>query len=412
MANAGDPLRLGAHADATGVNFAVFSANAERMELCLFSDDGHETRRLDFAYRTGDVWHVHVAGLAPGARYGLRAHGPYDPDRGHRFNPHKLLLDPYARRLSGRFGDPALLCGYRYETQDDLTFDTRDSAAAMPHAVVTADRFDWQGDMAPGTPWDETVIYEAHPKGLTMLMDGVPEDERGTFAGLASDAVIEHLHDLGVTAIELLPVHAFMDEAFLTLRDRVNYWGYNTAAFFAPEPRYLGPSGPDDFRRMVRRFHAAGIEVLLDVVYNHTAEGNELGPTLSLRGLDNASYYSLHPDHPRFYADDTGCGNTLAAAAPVVTRLILDSLRYWVQEMHVDGFRFDLAAVLGRTPSGWEADGAFFAATAGGPGAVQCEADRRALGHRPGGLSPGRFPKALRRVERPLPRQRPPVLAQ
>ncbi|MEM1049082.1 MAG: glycogen debranching protein GlgX [Pseudomonadota bacterium] len=390
---ASDSLRLGAHADAAGVHFAVYSAHAERIELCLFSDeDGREVERLDFSHRTGDIWHMHVPGLRPARRYGFRAHGPYDPDQGHRFNPNKLLLDPYARALSGWFGDPDLLCGYRMETGDDLTFDGRDNASVMPRCIVTENRFDWQGDRHPSTPWEQTVIYEAHPRGLTMLMDKVPEAERGLFSGLASDPVIAHLTDLGITAIELLPVHAFLDDAFLTAKGRVNYWGYNTAAFFAPDPRYLGSGGADDFRRMVRRFHAAGIEVLLDVVYNHTAEGNELGPTLSFRGLDNASYYALHPDHPRFYVNDTGCGNTLACWKPAVIRLILDSLRYWVEEMHVDGFRFDLAAVLGRTPTGFEPNGALFTALLADPVLTKAKLIAEPWDIGPGGYRLGGFP--------------------
>ena len=393
LSDAVQPPRLGAHADATGVHFAVHSAHAEQIELCLFSEDGVETDRLALAGRTGDTWHMHVPGLGAGALYGLRAHGPYAPNEGHRYNPNKLLLDPYARALSGRFGDPELLCGYRAETGDDLTFDSRDSAPAMPRCVVTGNDFDWAGDHPPGTPWEQSVIYEAHPRGLTMLMDKVPAVERGLFSGLASDPVIAHLTDLGITAIELLPVHAFLDDAFLRARGLVNYWGYNTAAFFAPEPRYLGPGGADDFRRMVRRFHAAGIEVLLDVVYNHTAEGNELGPTLSFRGLDNASYYMLHPDHPRFYINDTGCGNTLATWQPAVTRMIVDSLRYWVEEMHVDGFRFDLATVLGRTPAGFEPHGAFFTALLNDPELSQVKLIAEPWDIGPGGYRLGGFPK-------------------
>ena len=387
------PPRLGARADATGVHFAVQSAHAGQIELCLFGDTcDRETDRIALSRGDGDIWHVHVPGLTAGARYGFRADGAYDPDQGQRFNANKLLLDPYARAISGRFGDPALLCGYRAETGDDLTFDTRDSAPAMPRCVVTSDDFDWQGDARPQTPWERTVIYEAHPRGLTKLMDRVPESERGLFSGLASDPVIAHLAELGITAIELLPVHAFLDDAFLTSQGRVNYWGYNTAGFFAPEPRYLGAGGPDDFRRMVRRFHAAGIEVLLDVVYNHTAEGNELGPTLSFRGLDNASYYALHPDHPRFYINDTGCGNTLACWQPAVTRLIVESLRYWVEEMHVDGFRFDLATVLGRTPVGFEPDGALFTAMLNDPALADVKLIAEPWDIGPGGYRLGGFP--------------------
>jgi glycogen operon protein len=389
----GSPPTLGAHVEATGVSFAVFSANAETIELCLFDPaDGRETDRTPLSRGSGDIWHLHVPGLSAGAHYGLRAYGSYEPDRGHRFNPNKLLLDPHARALSGSFGDPDILCGYQAETEDDLTFDTRDSARHLPKCVVTDDRFDWQGDIPPRTPWEETVIYEAHPRGLTMHWDRVPTHQRGLVSGLASDPVIDHLKDLGVTAVELLPIHAFQDEAFLTRKGRVNYWGYNTAAFFAPEPRYLGPDGANGFREMVRRLHAAGIEVLLDVVYNHTAEGNELGPTLSFRGLDNASYYTLHPDDPRFYVNDTGCGNTLAISNPVVTDLVIASLRYWVEEMHVDGFRFDLATVLGRTPTGFEHEGAFFSALKREPAlqGVKLIAEPWDIG--PGGYRLGGFP--------------------
>lgn len=396
-AGSGWVQRLGAYADGGGVHVAVYSGHAERIELCLFSSDGvHETDRIPLTRQGGDVWHTHVPGLEAGAFYGLRAHGPYAPEQGHRFNPNKLLLDPYARALSGRFGDPDLLCGYRAEAADDLTFDPRDSAAAMPRCVVREDRgFDWQGDRSPATPREQTIIYEAHPRGLTMLMDKIPEAERGLFSGLASEVVIAHLKDLGITAIELLPVHAFLDDAFLAAQGRVNYWGYNTAAFFAPEPRYLGPGGIDDFRHMVRRFHAAGIEVLLDVVYNHTAEGNELGPTLSFRGLDNAGYYALHPENPRLYINDTGCGNTLAAWKPGVSRLIVDSLRYWAEEMHVDGFRFDLATVLGRTPAGFEPDGAFFQRLLNDPVLAKVKLIAEPWDIGPGGYRLGGFPPSF-----------------
>jgi len=345
------------------VNFAVFSANADRIDLCLFSADGaNETTRIAFPERTGDIWHLYVHGLAPGALYGLRAHGRYAPAEGHRFNAHKLLMDPYARQLAGNFRWADSVFGYTFGSAHlDLSLDRRDSAAAVPKCVVAnPDSFDWGDDRPPATPWDRTVIYEAHPRGLTMCRDDVPEDQRGLFSGVASDAMIDHLTKLGVTAIELLPVHTFIDEHFLDVRQLRNYWGYNSIGFFSPQPRYHGKDGIAGFQNMVRRLHSTGIEVILDVVHNHTAEGAELGPTLSFRGLDNASYYWLHPDNPRYYVNDTGCGNTLAVSHPFALRMVLDSLRYWVEVMHVDGFRFDLATTLGRERYGFDQHGGFF----------------------------------------------------
>jgi isoamylase len=352
---------MGATFDGTGVNFAVFSAEAEKIELCLFSDDGRrEVARLPLTERDGDVWHGHVAGLTPGTRYGFRAHGAYRPEEGLRFNANKLLIDPYARMLDGRLKWSDAVMGYRIgAAKADLSFDTRDSAFAVPKSVVTDPSFTWEQDAPPRHALNDTVIYEAHVKGLTALNPGVPEGLRGTFLGLSSDAVIEHLQKIGVTAIELLPVQAFMDDRFLVSRGLRNYWGYQTLGFFAPEPRYLTQGALWEFQSMVRRFHHAGIEVILDVVYNHTGEGDELGPTLSFRGLDNRSYYRL-TNGGRNYINDSGTGNALNVAHPMVLRMVMDSLRYWVEVCHVDGFRFDLATTLGRESYGFDQGAGFF----------------------------------------------------
>ena len=353
----GRPFPLGASCDGDGVNFALFSRHAERVVLCLFDDRDRETR-IPLPEREGDIWHGHVAGLTPGQRYGFRVYGPYRPQDGHRFNPNKLLMDPYARRLSGRVRADDTLLGYRAGHPDaDLSFDRRDSAAQMPRSVVAGPLPAPGDDIPPRRPLSETVIYEAHVRGLTMLHPGVARP--GTFLAMASDPILDHLTRLGVTAIELLPVHAFHDERFLTDRGRTNYWGYMSYGFFAPDPRYLQAGDIAEFRQMVARFHQAGIEVILDVVYNHTAEGNELGPTLSFRGIDNASYYRLADDR-RFYVNDAGTGNVLDLDSPFVLRLVMDSLRYWVEAMGVDGFRFDLCTVLGRTRGSFDPDGPFF----------------------------------------------------
>jgi isoamylase len=347
----GRPAPLGATADSGGVNFAVFSDHATRIDLCLFdsSASSEEIARIPLPEKTDQVWHGYLPGVPVGQVYGYRAHGP--TGRGHVFNPQKLLLDPYARSIAREF---------RWD--DSVLSTTGDTAEVAPLARVVSDDFDWQGDRPPRNAWHESFVYELHVKGFTKLHPGVPEKLRGTYAGLATPAVTEHLHALGVTAVELLPVHYHIDENFLFRRARVNYWGYNTLGFFAPDPRYAA-SGPDgavrEFKTMVRDLHAAGIEVILDVVYNHTAEGDEHGPTLSLRGIDNLAYYRLTEDRSR-YIDFTGCGNSLNVAHPRVLQLIMDSLRYWVLEMHVDGFRFDLASALAREL--WEVDrlGAFF----------------------------------------------------
>ncbi|NEX45064.1 glycogen debranching protein GlgX [Pseudotabrizicola algicola] len=391
--SAGRPWPMGASLDGDGVNFAVFSAHAELIELCLFSPDGRkELVRLPFRERDGDIWHMHVGGLTPGAVYGFRAHGPYVPEQGHRFNPHKLLLDPYARALEGRLRWSDAVMGYKIgSNRGDLSYDTRDSAFAVPKAVVTDTSFTWGNDRPPRTPRCETVIYEAHVKALTQLHPDIDKGLRGSYLALASDPVIAHLQRLGVTAIELLPVQAFVDDRFLVAKGLRNHWGYNTLAFFAPEPRYMAKGALWEFQTMVRRLHSAGIEVILDVVYNHTAEGDQWGPTLCYRGLDNASYYRL-ADGGRHYVNDTGTGNTLNLTHPMVLRMVMDSLRYWVEVCHVDGFRFDLATVLGREPHGFDPNGGFFDAIRQDPvlSRVKLIAEPWDIG--PGGYQLGQYP--------------------
>ena len=353
---------LGATWDGSGVNVAVFSAHAEKIELCLFDAKGRrETRRIALPEYTHQTFHGYFPDLRPGQLYGLRAYGPYDPARGHRFNHHKLLLDPYAKLLHGdvRWHDACF--GYRIGSHgQDLSFDRRNSAFVMPKCVIVNSARTWGNDVPPRTAWHETIIYEAHIKGLTALHPDVPAPLRGTFGGLADSRVIDHLVKLGITAVELLPVHAFIDDRHLVAKGLKNYWGYNTIGFFAPAGRYISPgAGAHEFKHMVQKLHEAGIEVILDVVYNHTAEGNQSGPTLSFRGLDNASYYILEDD-PRFYYDVTGCGNTLNLKHPRVLQMIMDSLRYWVEACHVDGFRFDLATALGRERDVFDPSSVFF----------------------------------------------------
>ncbi|HEX8359951.1 MAG TPA: glycogen debranching protein GlgX [Longimicrobium sp.] len=344
---------LGATWDGQGVNFAVFSENATDVELCLFDIDDPtvETARVRLRDVTAHVWHGYVPGIKPGQPYGFRVEGPYEPQRGLRFNPTKLLLDPYARAVAGKVQWVPEVFGYPLG-QEDLVKDERGSSAAMPRGIVADDHFDWQGDRPLRTPWHRTVIYEAHVKGLTALHPDVPKKLRGTYAGVAHPAVVEHLRSIGVTALELLPIHDFVDDGYLTEKGLTNYWGYSTLNFFSPDARYSGSGDRGgqvrEFKEMVRALHAAGIEVILDVVYNHTAEGNHLGPTLSFKGIDNPTYYRLMKEDPRYYMDYTGTGNSLNARHPQVIKLINDSLRYWVQEMHVDGFRFDLASTLAR----------------------------------------------------------------
>ncbi|MGL4550922.1 MAG: glycogen debranching protein GlgX, partial [Gemmataceae bacterium] len=346
----GQPYPLGATWDGAGVNFALFTEHADRVELCLLDGDG-ETR-VQLAERTDQVFHAYLPDVLPGQLYGYRVHGPHAPAEGHRFNPNKLLFDPYARAVGRPLTWDDSLFGYTIG-QDDLTLDGRDSGPFAPLAAVVDPAFTWGDDRLPRRRWHETLIYEVHVKGFTMRLPGVPDRLRGTYAGLASDAAIKHLKSLNVTAVELLPVHYRADDRHLTEKGLSNYWGYNTLGFFAPDPRFaVNPGDPGavhrEFKSMVRTLHAAGIEVLLDVVYNHTAEGNQNGPTLGFRGIDNATYYYTSPEDPRYYMDFTGCGNSPRMAHPRVLQMIMDSLRYWVQEMHVDGFRFDLAVTLGR----------------------------------------------------------------
>ena len=358
----GRPFPLGATCDGLGINFAVFSANAQRIDLCLFEPSGrHEIARYTLPEYTDEVWHGYLPDAAAGLLYGYRAYGRYAPEQGHRFNHHKLLLDPYARGLAGTVHWSDALFGYRQHTpRRDLSFDRRDSGPSMPKCVVTDDSFNWGDDRGPEVPWPDTVIYEAHVRGLTMLHDTVRPTERGTFAALGHPAVIDHLRRLGITAIELMPVHAFLQERALQQRGQRNYWGYNTLCFFAPEPSYLSSGSANEMRVAVRRLHAAGIEVILDVVYNHTAEGDEIGPTLSFRGLDNASYYRLETGNLRHPVNDTGTGNTVNCSHPRVLQMVMDSLRYWVTSFHVDGFRFDLCATLGREPQGFDPGSGMF----------------------------------------------------
>jgi glycogen operon protein len=380
---------LGATFDGEGVNFAVFSAHATRMVLCLFSADGKtEVQRLDLPERDGDVWHGYIAGLRPGQMYGLRAHGPYAPHEGHRFNPNKLLIDPYARRLTGHPVWHDALYGYDV-AKDDLSFSTLDSAPYMPRSVVVDPAFSWGDDRPPETPIEETIIYEAHVKGLTRLHPGA--QPKGRFLGLASDPMLEHMTTLGITAVELLPIHTFIDDKFLTDKGLTNYWGYQSLGFFAPDPRYMQSGDIAEFQQMVARLHSAGIEVILDVVYNHTCEGGETGPTLAFRGLDNLSYYRLAEDK-RFCINDTGTGNTVNVDHPMVLRMIMDSLRYWVEVMHVDGFRFDLCATLGRTATGFDPGAAFFDAVRQDPVLTRVKLIAEPWDIGPGGYQLGAFP--------------------
>jgi glycogen operon protein len=391
----GLPNPLGATWDGAGVNFALFSANAHKVELCLFDPKGkRETDRIPLPEYTHEVWHGYFPDLRPGQLYGYRVHGPYDPANGHRFNPNKLLIDPYAKSLFGEIRWHDAHFGYRVgSARADLVPDTRrDSAFVMPKCVVIDTAVTWGDDRPPRRPWADTVIYEAHVKGMTAAREDIPEQLRGTLAGFADPRVIDHLVKLGVTAVELMPVQAFFDDRYLVEKKLVNYWGYNTISYFSPAPRYISP-GADihEFKVLVRRLDEAGIEVLLDVVYNHTAEGNHLGPTLSFRGIDNASYYMLAQDR-RFYFDTTGCGNTVNLRHPRVLQMVMDSLRYWVEDCHVDGFRFDLASSLGREYDQFDTNAVFFDAVRQDPvlSAVKMIAEPWDVG--PNGYQVGNFP--------------------
>jgi glycogen operon protein len=409
----GQPNPRGATWDGRGVNFALFSENAERVELCLFDARGRkELERIALPEYTDEIWHGYLPELRPGQLYGYRVHGPYDPERGHRFNPHKLVLDPYARALSGKLRWSDAHFGYRVgHHAQDLSFDRRNNAAGMPKCRVVDTAFTWGGDRAPQRRWPETVLYELHVRGFTMRHPDVPQPLRGTFAGLAAPAAIQHLRELGITAVELLPIQAFLDDRHLLERGLRNYWGYNTLGFFAPDPRYMAGDSLAEFKTLVQHLHDAGIEVILDVVYNHTAEGNHLGPTLCFRGIDNASYYRLVPGANRYYVDFTGCGNALDLHHPRVLQLVMDSLRYWVDEMHVDGFRFDLATTLARETSDFDAHCGFLDAVAQDPLLRQVKLiaepwDLGERGYQLGGFPPGwaewndRYRDAVRRFWR------------
>ncbi len=394
----GRPYPLGATFDGEGTNFAVYARHAEKVELCLFdpAEPSRELRRAPLHENTGHVFHAYLPGIRPGALYGYRVHGPYEPEAGLRFNPAKLLVDPYARAITGAVDFSGPVFGYPVGApEQDLVLDERDSAAAMPKGVVVAKAFDWGDDRRPETPWHRSVLYEVHVKGFTARHHAVPPELRGTYLGLASPPAVEHLVKLGVTAVELLPVHEFVDDPFLAARGLTNYWGYSTLGFFAPEQRYArGSRGEqvEEFRRMVKTLHAAGIEVILDVVFNHTAEGNHLGPTLSLKGLDNPTYYRLVEDTPRYYEDTTGCGNSLDTTEPQALKLVMDSLRAWVEEMHVDGFRFDLAVTLGRDPGTFDERSRFLTAVHQDPLLEQVKLIAEPWDVGPDGYQVGAFP--------------------
>ncbi|GIV61390.1 MAG: glycogen operon protein GlgX homolog [Rhodothermaceae bacterium] len=394
----GRPFPLGATFDGLGVNFALYSTHAERVELVLFDhpDDAAPAHTVALPERTGPIWHGYVPGLRPGQLYGYRVYGPYRPEEGHRFNPNKVLLDPYARAVGRPLRWHDSLFGYTPgDPREDLSFNAEDSAPYAPLGAVVGEGFAWGDDQPPCIPWSDTVIYETHVKGISMRHPEVPEALRGTYLGLASEPILEHLKRLGVTTIQLLPVHAKVNDRHLVEAGLANYWGYNTLAYFAPEPTY-STNGPitavDDFRMMVRALHAAGFEVIIDVVYNHTGEGNHLGPTLSFRGIDNRAYYKEHPDNPRFLMDFTGTGNTLDAGNPHVLQLITDSLRYWVEVMHVDGFRFDLAAALARDLYEINMLSAFFKVIQQDPVLSQVKLIAEPWDVGPGGYQVGEFP--------------------
>jgi isoamylase len=390
----GSPFPLGATWDGLGVNFALFSAHAHMVELCLFDASGQvELERIQLPEYTDEIWHGYLPDAHPGQIYGYRVHGPYAPDEGLRFNPNKLLIDPYAKQLQGQLRWSEALFGYILGSQDaDLSFDLRDSAPFVPKSKVIDPAFTWGRDRRLQLPWERTILYETHVRGYTMRHPAVPEHLRGTFAGLSVEAVVQHLRELGVSALELLPVHAFVNDQHLLNKELSNYWGYNSLAFFAPHPDYLASGKVSEFKEMVAHLHDAKIELILDVVYNHTAEGNELGPTLSMRGIDNLSYYRLQADDRRFYVNDSGTGNTLDLSHPRVLQLVTDSLRYWVAEMHVDGFRFDLATILGREPEGFDERHGFLVACRQDPLLSQVKLIAEPWDCGPGGYQLGGFP--------------------
>jgi isoamylase len=394
-AERGDFVSLGANWDGRGTNFALFSSHAERVEVCLFDATGkRELERITLPEYTNEIWHGYLPDVGPGQLYGYRVHGPYDPENGHRFNANKLLLDPYAKEIVGQVKWAPSLYGYDVRSHDkDLSFSTSDSAAHMPKCrIIDPNAYDWGNDSKPHTQWAQTIFYETHVKGFTKLHPAVPEELRGTYEGLGQRAIVDYVKSLGISSIELMPIHSFPDDDFLLKRGLSNYWGYNTMGFFAPAQRYFGPRGIDGFRDMVRAFHEAGIEVILDVVYNHTAEGNELGPTLSWKGIDNFSYYRTLPEQSRYYINDTGTGNTVNTSHPHVLQMVTDSLRYWATDMHIDGFRFDLGTILGREPQGFDQRGGFFDAVGQDPvlRGVKLIGEPWDIG--PGGYQVGGFP--------------------
>ena len=391
----GSPRPLGATVTPEGTNFAVYSSGATSIEICLF-DDATDTPAQVYVLpeQTQRIWHGLIPGVTAGTRYGVRAHGPWDPANGYRYNPNKLLLDPYAKAI---VGDPVWGENmFAHTPGDDLVLSEEPNDDSVPKALVVDDQYDWEGDVAPETAWSETVIYEVHVKGFTAQHSDVPEEIRGTYAGMAHPAAIEHLQHLGVTAVELLPIHSFVDDEFLTDQGKTNYWGYSTLGFFAPAARYSSQNEPgaeiNEFRDMVKAYHAAGIEVILDVVYNHTAEGSELGPLLSWRGLDNRTYYKLKPTDLRVNENFAGTGNTVNVGHPQVMKMVLDSLRYWVQEMHVDGFRFDLAVTLGREYPDFDPNGGFFDAVFSDPVLSQVKLIAEPWDMGPNGYQVGNFP--------------------
>jgi isoamylase len=389
----GLPDPLGATWDGLGVNFALFSANATKVELCIFDAKGErEIERIVLPEYTDEVWHGYVPDARPGTVYGYRVHGPYAPEEGHRFNPNKLLLDPYAKALVGELTWDDSLFGYEIGSGDDLTFDKRDSAVFMPKCRVVDPAFTWGRERKPLIPWDRTILYEAHVRGLTMRHPAVPEELRGTFAGLAVPEIGHYIRSLGVTSLELLPVQTSIVDRHLVDKGVTNYWGYDTIGFFAPNPRYSASGTISEFKEMIAHLHDAGIEVILDVVYNHTPEGNERGATLCFKGIDNASYYRLLPDQKRYYINDTGTGNTVNLSHPRVLQMVTDSLRYWVTEMHIDGFRFDLATILAREPHGFDQGGGFLDSCRQDPilSKVKLIAEPWDIG--PGGYQVGAFP--------------------
>src|SRR5271156_4813058 len=392
----GLPYPRGGTWDGKGTNFAVFSANATKVEVCIFDKTGaQELDRIELPEYTDQIWHGYLADIRPNTVYGYRVHGPYAPDAGHRFNPNKLLLDPYACAHLGELKWNPAVYGYKMESGDDTTFDERDSAPFMPKCIVVDPGFDWKGQpLHRQIPWDDTIIYETHVKGFTKLHPGVPQRLRGTYAGLGSKKAVEYIKSLGVTSVELMPIHTFVNDSYLLDKGLTNYWGYNSIGFFAPDPRYAFDRGGSllEFKEMVSNFHDAGLEVILDVVYNHTAEGNQLGPTLSFKGIDNASYYRLLPDKKRFYINDTGTGNTLNLSHSRVIQMVTDSLRYWVEQTHVDGFRFDLGTILAREPNGFDNQSGFLKACSQDPvlGTVKLIAEPWDCG--PGGYQVGAFP--------------------